>query len=193
MFFEGRTSAARREDDYQCEAQKLIDIAERSGGFPETGRFEGRPLTDESTLQNGRSWWRKPKAALEGSKLSRRIMRRWMFCYPCNAVIFYGLFEAMDGLPVIIRLIDPPLHEFLPSRRICWSMLPPCGLKAKRWFGRKEILLDAVNRLHESNPMMGLAASVWALSIRDIMRMRVRAIFEAASEAAQNFVVYPRS
>ena len=78
------------------------------------------------------------KAALEGSK-AVNMRRRWMFCYPCNAVIFTACSEAMDGLPVIIRLIDPPLHEFLPSQEDLLVDVTTMLKKAKRWFEEKEI------------------------------------------------------
>lgn len=76
---------------------------------------------------------------------------------------FYGLFEAMTGLPVIIRLIDPPLHEFLPSMEDLLTDV--ATMKAKgitEGLAEKQQMLDIVMGLHESNPMMGLRGIRWA-------------------------------
>ncbi|HOM66472.1 MAG TPA: pyruvate, phosphate dikinase [Brevefilum fermentans] len=174
------------------EAQKLIDIAERLEASLETGRFEGRPLTDE-TRKMVEAELAEAKAALEGSKAVKAYYEALDVLLPLQRGDFYGLFEAMDGLPVIIRLIDPPLHEFLPSQEDLLVDVTTMRLKGEKdGLEEKEILLDAVNRLHESNPMMGLRGIRLGIVYPDIMRMQVRAIFEAASEAAQKgFVVYP--
>jgi pyruvate,orthophosphate dikinase len=94
---------------------------------------------------------------------------------------------------VIIRLIDPPLHEFLPSQEELLVDVTTMRVKGeKEGLEEKEILLDAVNRLHESNPMMGLRGIRLGIVYPDIMRMQVKAIFEAASEATKKgFVVHP--
>jgi pyruvate,orthophosphate dikinase len=97
---------------------------------------------------------------------------------------FRGILEAMDGLPVIIRLLDPPLHEFLPKyeellhevivRRMSGDK--PEELKAA------EDLLKRVEEMREANPMMGLRGCRLGLTHPDINEMQVRAIFEAACE-----------
>jgi pyruvate,orthophosphate dikinase len=117
---------------------------------------------------------------------------------------FYGLFEAMDGLPVIIRLIDPPLHEFLPSLEDMLVEvtdlqadldLPRTGTGKrllKETLDAKEEVLAAVERMHEANPMMGLRGIRLGIFYPDITKMQVRAIFEAACQAAkQGIVVKP--
>jgi pyruvate,orthophosphate dikinase len=109
---------------------------------------------------------------------------------------FEGLFEAMNGYPVIIRLIDPPLHEFLPSAeelqaKIIALRLSGDGL-SNYVLGRGElkeaeeleILLDAVQTMHESNPMMGLRGVRLSIAMPEIVEMQVRAIFEAAANVA---------
>lgn len=100
---------------------------------------------------------------------------------------FEGLFKAMDGLPVIIRLIDPPLHEFLPSLE---SLLEEVAtLRAKGSKGaalrRKETLLARVRSLHESNPMMGLRGVRLSIIMPEIVEMQARAIFRAAAKLAK--------
>jgi len=105
---------------------------------------------------------------------------------PSQRSDFYGLFEAMDGLPVIIRLIDPPLHEFLPSQEDLLVEVTKMRVKGeKEGLEEKEVLLNAVEKLHESNPMMGLRGIRLGIVYPDIMRMQVRAIFEAASDATK--------
>ena len=106
---------------------------------------------------------------------------------------FAGLFEAMDGLPVIIRLIDPPLHEFMPDEEKLLEDVITMRVKGEtEGLEEKEQLLAAIRGLHESNPMMGLRGVRLSIYIPEIVEMQVRAIFEAASDCAINgFVVKP--
>ena len=95
---------------------------------------------------------------------------------------FEGLFEAMDGLPVIIRLIDPPLHEFLPSEHELLEEVITMRVKGETvGLAEKEELLGHVQNLHESNPMMGLRGIRLSIMMPEIVEMQVRAIFEAAA------------
>jgi pyruvate,orthophosphate dikinase len=95
---------------------------------------------------------------------------------------FEGLFEAMDGLPVIIRLIDPPLHEFLPSEEELFEEVITMRVKGEtQGLAEKEDLLNHVQGLHESNPMMGLRGIRLSIMMPEIVEMQVRAIFEAAA------------
>ncbi len=94
---------------------------------------------------------------------------------------FEGLFEAMDGYPVIIRLIDPPLHEFLPSEESLLEEVISMRVKGEReGLAEKESLLHAVRSMHEANPMMGLRGVRLSIVMPEIVEMQVRAIFEAA-------------
>jgi pyruvate,orthophosphate dikinase len=107
---------------------------------------------------------------------------------------FAGLFRAMDGLPVIIRLIDPPLHEFLPgfeelSRELTDLQIRVTsarnleeveGITAK--ISETQAMLDKVGALRESNPMLGLRGVRLGILIPELTRMQVRAVFEAACE-----------
>ena len=91
---------------------------------------------------------------------------------------FVGIFKAMDGLPVTIRLLDPPLHEFLPHEE-----------KNQRQMARQmKIPLEKVKRrvaeLHEANPMLGFRGCRLAVVFPEIQEMQVRAIFQAAVEVA---------
>ena len=95
---------------------------------------------------------------------------------------FEGLFEAMDGYPVIIRLIDPPLHEFLPSLEELLEEVITMRVKGETdGLEEKEVLLTNVRALHESNPMMGLRGVRLSIVMPEIVEMQVRAIFEAAA------------
>ncbi len=95
---------------------------------------------------------------------------------------FEGLFEAMDGYPVIIRLIDPPLHEFLPSQEELLEDVITMRVKGEvEGLTEREELLRSVRALHESNPMMGLRGIRLSIMMPEIVEMQVRAIFEAAA------------
>ena len=105
---------------------------------------------------------------------------------------FAGLFRAMDGLPVIIRLIDPPLHEFLPSFEELSRELTDLQIRVTRAGTLSEIeeitakisetqeMLDKVGSLRETNPMLGLRGVRLGILIPELTRMQVRAVFEAA-------------
>ncbi len=94
---------------------------------------------------------------------------------------FDGLFEAMTGLPVIIRLIDPPLHEFMPDEHELLEEVIANRIQNKV-DQSKEDLLVSIQGLHESNPMMGLRGVRLSVMMPEIVSMQVRAIFEAAAD-----------
>lgn len=99
---------------------------------------------------------------------------------------FEGLFEAMDGLPVIIRLIDPPLHEFLPALpELIEEVATLKALGKKDGLQEKEKLLKSVEMLHEQNPMMGLRGVRLSIMMPEMVQMQVRAIMEAAANVAK--------
>ncbi len=120
---------------------------------------------------------------------------------PSQRSDFEGLFEAMDGLPVIIRLIDPPLHEFLPSaddlrdqivtKRVEEMASYILGKGESKDVQELEKLLSAVEGLHESNPMMGLRGIRLSIVMPEIVEMQVRAIMEAAANVA-NRGIHPK-
>jgi pyruvate,orthophosphate dikinase len=98
---------------------------------------------------------------------------------------FLGIFEAMDGLPVTIRLIDPPLHEFLPDLTELSVAMAVADVRGHRK-KRQRKLLAAVQRLHESNPMLGLRGVRLGIVIPGLFTMQARAILEAAAERIRN-------
>jgi pyruvate, orthophosphate dikinase len=102
---------------------------------------------------------------------------------PYQRADFDGLFEAMTGLPVIIRLIDPPLHEFMPDEEALLEEVIEMRVKGQtEGLAEKESLLAAIRGMHESNPMMGLRGIRLSIVMPEIVEMQVRAIFEAASD-----------
>ena len=113
---------------------------------------------------------------------------------------FEALFREMDGLPVIIRLIDPPLHEFLPDLKTLMLDLTDIKIRLHQAgnlaeidsllleYKSKEEILRRAERLHEANPMLGLRGVRLGIHVPDLTIMQVRAIFEAACIAAKDGV-----
>jgi pyruvate, orthophosphate dikinase len=95
---------------------------------------------------------------------------------------FVGIFQAMDGFPVTIRLIDPPLHEFVPHERAKQEEL------AKELGIPVETVARRVAQLHESNPMLGHRGCRLSITYPEILEMQVRAIIEAAIECHKGLV-----
>ena len=100
---------------------------------------------------------------------------------PYQRADFDGLFEAMTGLPVIVRLIDPPLHEFMPDEQELLEEVIANRIK-ETVDQEKEELLESIQAMHESNPMMGLRGIRLSVMMPEIVGMQVRAIFEAAAD-----------
>jgi pyruvate,orthophosphate dikinase len=126
---------------------------------------------------------------------------------PLQRKDFAGVFKAMDGLPVTIRTLDPPLHEFLPRREdlmVEIATLPQADAKQKKElvkrysdYGAKGVgdlkkllpaLLARVEQLHEFNPMLGHRGCRLGITYPEITEMQARAIFEAAVEVAKKGV-----
>ncbi|MEA1903054.1 MAG: pyruvate, phosphate dikinase [Actinomycetota bacterium] len=118
---------------------------------------------------------------------------------------FAGLFRAMDGLPVTIRLIDPPLHEFLPSYEEITTDLADLKIRIRSAGSLKEIndllgrieekqhMLQRVESLREANPMLGLRGVRLGIILPGLTKMQVRAIFEAACLVADEGIeVHPK-
>jgi pyruvate,orthophosphate dikinase len=119
---------------------------------------------------------------------------------PMQRKDFIGLFQAMDGLPVVIRTLDPPLHEFLPKREdlmVDLARLPHAGTPMKKEMSEKyrikpgdlkkqlPELLKRVEELHEFNPMLGHRGCRLGITYPEITEMQARAIFEAAVHVAK--------
>jgi len=117
---------------------------------------------------------------------------------PFQRADFRGLFRAMNGFPVTIRTLDPPLHEFLPKRE---DLMVQIALLNADWerarkrsrraakparLGRLETLLHRVEELHEFNPMLGHRGCRLGITYPEITAMQARAIFEAACDVARD-------
>jgi len=119
---------------------------------------------------------------------------------PMQRSDFEGLFRAMEGYPVIIRLLDPPLHEFLPSAHELMTELADLKLRIQHLSDLKELdraleeieekraLLQRVEVLLESNPMLGTRGVRLGITIPGLYKMQVQAIFEAACRCAADGV-----
>jgi len=100
---------------------------------------------------------------------------------------FEGIFEAMDGLPVIMRLIDPPMHEFLPAREELIEEVATlkCTAPDSPELAEKEKMLQVVTSLWEVNPMMGLRGCRAGIMYKGLTEMQTRAYFQAACRCAK--------
>jgi len=113
---------------------------------------------------------------------------------PFQRADFEGLFRVMDGLPVIIRLIDPPMHEFLPSYEELLQEVTELRVTGgdPALLAEKEKMLAAVASMREANPMLGLRGVRLGIHMPEVTTMQVRAIFEAACKVAKEGVeVHP--
>ncbi len=106
---------------------------------------------------------------------------------PLQKQDFIGLYREMQGFPVTIRLLDPPLHEFLPKREELMVEIAQLELTGKDGAKLEEQrrLLARVEELHEFNPMLGLRGCRLGITMPEITRMQARAIMEAACELAK--------
>jgi pyruvate,orthophosphate dikinase len=104
---------------------------------------------------------------------------------PLQREDFVGILTAMDGLPVTVRLLDPPLHEFLPDLTdlsVAVALAEAGAEGGSDDLDRDRALLDAVRRLHEANPMLGLRGVRLGLAVPGLFGMQVKAIAEAAAQ-----------
>jgi pyruvate,orthophosphate dikinase len=100
---------------------------------------------------------------------------------PLQREDFVGIFRAMDGLPVTVRLLDPPLHEFLPDQ-VSLAVEVALGRERGEDVTDREVVLRKVNELHEANPMLGLRGVRLGIVKPGLYAMQVRAICEAAAQ-----------
>ena len=122
-----------------------------------------------------------PKEAAQLEKERRAALSKLL---PMQRKDFVGLFKAMGGLPVIIRTLDPPLHEFLPKREelmVQVAVLEATGKKGAKLRQARQ-MLEIVEGLHEFNPMLGLRGCRLGILYPEITEMQARAILEAACD-----------
>ena len=111
---------------------------------------------------------------------------------PLQQADFEGLFEAMTGFPVAIRLLDPPLHEFLPDRDELVERIAEARLRGTPELGELEHQLERMRALEEGNPMLGTRGVRLGLIHPEIYEMQVRAIFRAAVAVRERTGEAPR-
>jgi len=168
--------------DYPRDAQRARDYGAEGIGLCRTEHMffeqERLPLVQQMILA---------KTDKERGEALRELL-------PFQRSDFEGLFRAMDGLPVIIRLIDPPLHEFLPGHDellVDVTRLRLTGDDPKR-LAEQEGMLSAVEGMREANPMLGLRGVRLGIHMPQVTEMQVRAIMEAACKVAKDGIdVHP--
>jgi pyruvate,orthophosphate dikinase len=111
---------------------------------------------------------------------------------PLQQEDFEGMFEAMEGLPVTIRLLDPPLHEFMPDLVELVEQVTEARLGGAPELGELEHTLERVRALKEGNPMLGTRGVRLGLVHPEIYEMQVRAIFRAARAVEERTGHAPR-
>jgi len=178
--------------DYPVDAQRALDYGAEGIGLCRTEHMffeaERLPFVQKMIMTDLPSERREALDAL----------------LPFQREDFAGLFRVMDGLPVIIRLIDPPLHEFLPNHIDLLRDLADLKIRLKDagtledidrlldQIEKEEHILKRVESLHESNPMLGLRGVRLGIHIPELTIMQVRAIFEAACMVAKEGIdVHP--
>ena len=180
-----RTLDVRANADYPADAKRAREYGAQGIGLTRTEHMffepERLPIVQEMILTE--------------SPIKRRDAIQELL--PYQREDFKGLFEAMDGLPVIIRLLDPPLHEFLPDHDELTSALfeHKFALRSASSLDNLDELIDQVENeqrvlarvkaLHETNPMLGTRGVRLGITVPELTRMQVRAIFEAACEVTR--------
>jgi pyruvate,orthophosphate dikinase len=183
-----RVLGVRANSDYPEDAQRARKYGAKGIGLCRTEHMffeeERLPIMQKMILAN---------TLAERSEAITKLM-------PMQRSDFEGLFRAMDGHPVIIRLLDPPLHEFLPSAHDLMVDLTDLKLRMRHLsklkdldntleeIGKKSNLLQRVQSLHESNPMLGTRGVRLGITIPGLYKMQVQAIFEAACRCAADGV-----
>jgi pyruvate,orthophosphate dikinase len=159
--------------DYPADARRAREYGARGVGLCRTEHMffqeERLPIVQAMILS-------QPNSEEEAKQLEKLL--------PFQHDDFYGIFRAMEGLPVIIRLIDPPLHEFLPDHETLALRAASLRVVGDRpnELARIEEMMQAVKALREFNPMLGLRGVRLGIIRPAINAMQVRAIFSAACQ-----------
>jgi pyruvate,orthophosphate dikinase len=156
--------------------QARLKIARIESDLAEAGKSDRPRLTKELA-----------RAKKEGKAAIQAFDGALAKLLPLQRADFKGLFLAMEGTPVTIRTLDPPLHEFLPKREQLLAEMASLR-RAKKDDPRKtrlERTLERVEELHEFNPMLGFRGCRLGILHPEITRMQARAIFEAAAQVAK--------
>jgi pyruvate,orthophosphate dikinase len=179
---EMRTLKVRANADNPRDAKQAVELGAEGIGLCRTEHMffeqERLPIVQEMILAK--------EDSVRQSALDRLL--------PIQQKDFEGIFEAMDGKPVTIRLIDPPLHEFLPTHE---TLVAEIDLLLAQGHHKAEVeakreMLAAVDSMRESNPMMGLRGCRLSIVLPGIVAMQTRAILQAAVEVTKRGIsVHP--
>jgi pyruvate,orthophosphate dikinase len=175
-----RTLGVWANSDYPVDAQRARDYGAEGIGLCRTEHMfmetERLPLVQKMIMAD---------KEVDRNEAIRALL-------PFQREDFAGLFRVMNGLPVVIRLIDPPLHEFLPDHVSLLRELADLKIQLQhvgrletidtllRELREKEVMLQRVESLREANPMLGMRGVRLGNHVPELTRMQVRAIFEAA-------------
>ena len=178
-----RTLGVRTNADYPRDAQRAVAFGAEGIGLCRTEHMFFDERAREAVVR---------MILAEGDDVARQEALDDML--PIQEQDFEGIFEAMDGKPVILRLIDPPMHEFLPPREELLEEVTKLRITApdSEEFAEKEKLLRVVNNMWEVNPMMGLRGCRAGIIYNGLTDMQTRAYFQAACRCAKRGVeVHP--
>ena len=161
-----RTMKVRTNCDTPAQARWAVALGAEGIGLTRTEHmfFEGDRITSMREM-----------ILATNEKDRRRVLRKLL---PLQRRDFVGLFRAMGSRPVTIRLLDPPLHEFLPHEK------DSCKALAKTLGISPDAVMDRVNALHEQNPMLGHRGCRLGITYPEITEMQAQAIFEAAAQVS---------
>src|SRR5260221_13721869 len=171
-----RKIGVRTNADTPQDARKAIEFGAEGIGLTRT---EHMFFTDFEFLEKGDEGQRAIQEMIVADNREARV-KALDKLLPFQRRDLIGIFKAMDGLPVTIRLIDPPLHEFVPHELDKQTEL------AKDLGIPVEVVTRRVEQLHEANPMLGHRGCRLAITYPEILEMQVRAIIEAAVECKKN-------
>src|SRR5262249_53107970 len=173
-----RTLRVRTNADTPQDARKAIEFGAEGIGLCRT---EHMFFTDFEFPERGAERQRAIQEMIVADNREARV-KALDKLLPFQRRDFIGIFKAMDGFPVTIRLIDPPLHEFVPHDREKQAEL------ARELGIPVETVARRVEQLHEANPMLGHRGCRLSITYPEILEMQVRAIIEAAIECHKNKV-----
>ncbi len=180
---ENRTLGVRSNADIPRDALKAVEFGAEGIGLCRTEHmfFAKERLPHVQQMIMACKDTQDPKEAAKFEKDRRAALAKLL---PMQRADFFGLFKAMAGLPVTIRTLDPPLHEFLPKREELMVEIAVLETKKKKSPNLNHLkkLLEVVEGLHEFNPMLGLRGCRLGIMYPEITEMQARAIFEAACD-----------
>jgi pyruvate,orthophosphate dikinase len=173
-----RRLGVRTNADYPVDARRAIDFGAEGIGLCRTEHMFFDPRARDAVVSMIMAKTDEEREAALNQML------------PFQEQDFEGVFEAMDGKPVIMRLIDPPMHEFLPPREELFEEVITlrCTDPDSPELAEKEKMLEVVNNLWEVNPMMGLRGCRAGIMYKGLTEMQTRAYFQAACRCTKRGV-----